>query len=222
MRKKFRFMLSIGLMLWGVTALAQVPPGSPDFYTDPKTGITYRKVTQSIERPVIDQQTTTQERTTYQPQVVTTVRDEQRTIYTPVVRYEWEPKWHGRWNPFSQPTLAYHLVPHTQWQMRQETVQTPQTTTQWIAKQETVQIPSRVMRMERTTEFAYQPVHIPPTTFAPRPAMPSQVAVQSVAAPRIAEGPGRTSVQTGMRATVLGDAANPGIIASSPRVTVWR
>lgn len=29
--------------------------------------------------------------------------------------YGWEPRWHGRWNPFVRKHLAYHLLPRTRW-----------------------------------------------------------------------------------------------------------
>lgn len=33
-----------------------------------------------------------------------------------VTRYQWQPRWHGRWNPFQQTHLAYHWVPVTRWE----------------------------------------------------------------------------------------------------------
>jgi hypothetical protein len=231
MRKRCVYLIASCLSLWGAVAYGEVPAGSPDFYTDPNTGISYRKVVRTIERPVIDQQVRTEERTTYRPEVVTTVRDLQRTVYTPVVRYEWQPRWHGRWNPFAQPVLAYHLAPSTNWEARQESIKQPETTTRWVAQKETVQVPSRVMRMERTNEIAYEPVTTPaqrfqtlptgPTTFA----QPSQIASQQISAglrPIGVENPGRSPTQTGLPATVLGNASNPGVIATAPHSTVWR
>jgi hypothetical protein len=216
--------------LFAAMVHAEVPPGSPDFYTDPKTGITYRKVVRSVERPVVDQQVKTEERMTYRPEVVTTMREQQRTVFTPVVRYEWEPKWHGTWNPFVQPVLAYHLKPNTNWEARQETIQQPETTTRWVAQKETVQVPSRVMRVERTNEIAYEPVTVPGNNYRSAPsggsyAPATQYAAQTAPAglrPITNDNAGRSSVQTGLPATVLGNASNPGVIATAPMSTVWR
>ncbi len=42
----------------------------------------------------------------------------QLEYYVPVTRYRWVPRWHGRFNPFQQPYIAYHLAPETTWEKK--------------------------------------------------------------------------------------------------------
>ena len=86
---------------------------SNGYFTDPATGIVYRKVAKTIERPVIETKVQSRNQTIYRPQTVTETKPEARTVYQPVVEYKWEPRLHGRWNPFQRPTVAYHHVPET-------------------------------------------------------------------------------------------------------------
>ncbi len=144
-------------------------PAAPGYFIDQNTGITYRRDVRTIERPVVEEKVETREQSTWRPEVVTTVRDQQRTVYTPVVRYEWKPKWHGWWNPFSQPTLAYHLQPQTSWETRVETVQTPEVQTRWVENKQSVQVPVRVTRIERSQQIVDVPVSYPANRMQPMP-----------------------------------------------------
>ncbi len=194
------------------------PNATPGIFTDPKTGITYRQEVRTYQRPVVENKVETREVKSYQPELVTTTQTESRTYYTPSVHYAWQPKWHGWWNPFKQPTLAYHQVPVTTWQPRVENVQLPQTTTRWVEKTQQVQVPTTVTRWEETREVVNVPVTIPPNQFRAiqgtvpnfAPINPNQIAT------------GREQYQRGMPATVLGNSSNPAIIATSPRATIYR
>ncbi|WP_231612198.1 hypothetical protein [Novipirellula galeiformis] len=131
---------------------------SPGYYTDPQTGIVYRQVTKTIERPVVETKTEQREQTIYRPQTVTETKPEARTVYTPIVQYEWQPRLEGRWNPFRQPTVAYHSVPQTRWESRNEVVHRTNTRTEWIAEKRTVEVPQRLVRMEREQKVDYEVV----------------------------------------------------------------
>lgn len=197
------------------------PAATPGFFTDPKTGITYRQEVRTIQRPVVDEKIETREQVTYQPEYVTSVQNESRTVYTPTVRYGWQPKWHGWWNPFKQPTLAYHYTPQTAWEARVENVQHPSVSTRWVEKKQVVQVPTRTTRWEVAQEVVQVPVTIPQDRFQPLP--PNQVMPgynPPLSPSQIASD--RDRFQSGMRATVLGDSSNPAIIAGAPRATVWR
>ncbi len=141
-------------------ASAQVPgaPSAPGYYTDPQTGIVYRQVTKTIERPVVELKTEQREQTVYRPQTVTETKPEARTVYTPVVEYKWQPKLEGRWNPFRQPTLAYQHVPETRWETRNEVVQRTNTRTEWVAEKRTVEVPQQLVRMQREQKVDYEAV----------------------------------------------------------------
>lgn len=131
---------------------------SSGYYTDPETGIVYQKVTKTIERPVVETKIETREQTVYRPQTVTETRPENRTVYAPVVEYNWEPRLHGRWNPFRPPTVQYHHVGRTRWEARNEVVQRSATRTDWVAEKRTFDVPQRLVRMEREQKVDYEPV----------------------------------------------------------------
>ncbi len=136
-------------------AAAQVASG---LHTDPDTGIVYRKVTKTIERPVVETKVETREQTVYRPQTVTETRPENRTIYTPVVEYKWEPRLHGRWNPFQRPTVQYHQVGETRWEARNEVVQRTNTRTDWVAEKRSFDVPQRIVRMQREETVDWEAV----------------------------------------------------------------
>ncbi|MFK8114849.1 MAG: hypothetical protein AB8B91_21790 [Rubripirellula sp.] len=203
--------------------------------TDPDTGIIYRPVTRTVERPVVETKIEKREQTVYRPQTVSETRPESRTVYTPVVEYKWEPKLHGRWNPFRQPTVAYHHTPSTHWEARSEVVQRTNSRTEWVAEKRSVDVPTRVVRMQRDQKVDYQVVgHVPQRSAQPQSNLPAAVASrlrplpagapvapmnsrQSFASPTqvaatnlgrlTSDPPPRTRQQGGMRATDLYRAA---------------
>lgn len=128
------------------------------YYTDPATGIVYRQVTKTVERPVMETKVETQEQTILRPQTVTESKPEARTVFMPVTTYQWEPRLEGRWNPFRQPTVAYRHVPITHWQAEQQVVNRYQTRTEWIAEKRSVDVPKSLVRIEREQKIDYEPV----------------------------------------------------------------
>lgn len=118
-------------------------------HTDPETGIVYQQRITTVERPVVETKIETREQTVFRPQTVTETRPENRTTYAPVVEYNWEPRLHGRWNPFVQPTVQYHHVGRSRWEARNEVVQRTNVRTDWVAEKRTVEVPQQVVRMER-------------------------------------------------------------------------
>jgi hypothetical protein len=230
MRLRTVLIVSTILVLWIDPSNGQPPPNpgntnsgnQGDIFTDPRTGITWRKVLRTFERPVMDQQFVTQQQTYLQPELVTTTRPLQRTLMIPVTQYELQTKWHGRWNPFVQPSLGYHYVPRTRFEPRVETIHVPSTETRYLQKTEMVQVPSPQLRVEKREEYVWERISTPGN-------MPGfQDSRQSVAGGRVPtpfgnEGLGlRNSMQRGMPATELGSGTNPGIIATAPAGTMWR
>lgn len=137
---------------------ASLPESASGYYTNPDTGIVYRKVTRTVETPVTETRMQKQTQTVYKPQTVTETRPVSRTVYTPIIENRWEPRVHGRWNPFVQPTIQYHAVPQTHWTSRQETIQSTQTKTQWVPENRTVEIPTQLTRIERQQKVDFEPV----------------------------------------------------------------
>ncbi len=128
------------------------------YYTDPATGIVYQQVTRTVERPVMETKVESREQTVYRPQTVTETKPQTRTVYTPVIEHQWEPRLHGRWNPFRSPTVAYHHVPRTHWEQRNDVVQHTTTRTEWVAERRTVDVPQSIVRIEREQKVDFEPV----------------------------------------------------------------
>jgi hypothetical protein len=163
--------LLVAVATCGVTASGQDRPG---YFTDPATGIVYRQVTRSVERPVVETKIEQQEQTVYRPQTVKETRPETKTVFTPVTEYQWQTYVQGRWNPFRQPTVAYKPVPQTRWEARSEVVNRTETRTQWVAEKRTVEVPHRIVRMDREQKVDYEVVgRVAPQATHPNTAPPS-------------------------------------------------
>lgn len=213
-----------------VTAVAIASPSAllaedtPGYYTNPDTGIVYRQVIRTIERPVVETKMTQQQQTVYQPKTVVETRPTTRRTYTPVTEFRWMPHVEGRWNPFRQPTVAYHHVPQTRWQARDEVVSETTTQVQWEAVTQTVQVPQRLTRMthERKVDFEVVGRVTPPAT--PSSSLASNISPEIAAKLRplasntqyqainsgiattsgsLAANNNRSTLQTGLRATEL-------------------
>ena len=145
--------LAAMLILLSQTALAQ-----SGYYTDDATGIVYQKVTRTIDRPVVQTQVEQRQQTVFRPQTIQETSPQTNTVYTPVLEYKWEPRVHGRWNPFQRDTVAYHHVPQTRWEARNQVVQRTSTRTEWVAEKRVIDVPRQFVRMERQQEVDYRPV----------------------------------------------------------------
>ncbi len=150
--------LAMAFVLSGLVASSVFAQDNTGFYTDPDTGVVYRKVQRTVERPVVETKMQTQESTIYRPETVVTTRPETRTVYTPVVSYAWEPRLQNRWNPFIQPTVVYQHVPRTHWETRSETVGLQDTRTNWVAEVRKVEVPQQIVRIQREEKIDYEPV----------------------------------------------------------------
>jgi len=222
------------------------------FFTNPDTGIVYRKVARTIDRPVVETKMQTQESTVYRPEVVVTNRPETRTVYTPVVTYSWEPRMTNAWNPFSKPTVVYEHKPRTHWEARTETVQRPESVTNWIAETRKVDVPQQIVRIQREEKIDYEPIGRSGSTGAAPPNSASNAEIAArlrpldpgtkieplYAAPAVSSSYAATSMRNdyrnGMRANDLTRQAQPaysmplppgnlGIgVAGNPMPSAWR
>jgi len=213
-----------------VFAQAPTAATASPYFTDPATGIVYRKVHRTIERPSVETQIQPQESTVYRPETVVEVRPETRTVYRPVVSYGWEPKVRNRWNPFAQPTLQYEHTPRTHWEARSETVEHRQTRTNWVAERRRVDVPQQVVKIHREEKVDYEPIgRVAPQQATPPSSADAALAARlrpldaaSTIAPLPAGGYGsspalastfgdaarRSSDQVGLRATDLQSSGN--------------
>ena len=198
------------------------------FFTDPQTGIVYRKINRTIEKPVVETKYSQKSEVVYRPHTVTETKPENQTVMRPVIEYKWQPTLTGRWNPFRPPSIRYEKVPLTKWEARTEIVHRTKTTTQWIAENRTVQIPTKTVRTSREHSVAYEPVgrlspsNLPADVAARLQPLdgntpfqnfePTRLAITTFAPPRIAASTvsplttathARSSVQGGMIAQEL-------------------
>lgn len=102
---------------------------------------------QLVEIPETTTEIRKREESVERLQYRTELRDTQRTHYVPVTEYRWETRWHGWWNIFRGPHLAYHYVPRTRWEARTESIRTPVTVPEIVRQTRTIQEPVAVTRM---------------------------------------------------------------------------
>jgi hypothetical protein len=116
---------------------------------NPQTGTQYR-VTGRQTYKVVVPDTHIEERpyTVYTDHVTTELHPTYRNIYTPVTEYSWEPYLANRWNPFSQPSVAYRYVPHTRWDVRTEESQVALTKHEMQPEQRVAQVPVTTSHIE--------------------------------------------------------------------------
>jgi hypothetical protein len=146
------------------------------YETDPATGRQYM-VTSRIPGKQLqtDTQIVSQPYTVYSDRATVEYQPSYRNVYTPVTEYSWEPYLANRWNPFAQPGVAYHYVPHTRWDVRTETTQIPVTRHETVAEQRTAQVPVTTQRwvdVEHVTRMAVNNTGSDPfsaTASAPKP-----------------------------------------------------
>ncbi len=148
------------------------------YFTDPDTGVVYRKVVRTIDRPVVETQMQSLETTIYRPEVVVDSRPETRTVYAPVVSYGWEPRLRNGWNPFAQPTVVYEHVPRTHWEARSETYDRRETRTNWIPEKQRTEVPRQIVRIQREEKVDLEPVG----RVAPQQAQPPASTESAIAA----------------------------------------
>jgi hypothetical protein len=111
------------------------------YYQDPNNGVTYKETNQTINRQIPVTQYQPSSRTVLRGQYRTDSQGVVRTYSVPVTEYRWESYWQGRYNPFTQPTLAHRLVPYTRWEAHSDVVQVPVTRYETVPTTETVHVP---------------------------------------------------------------------------------
>ena len=125
-----------------------------------QNGSQFVESTQTVRQPVVNTTVERQEQTVYREEYITQMNESQQTYLAPVTEYHWEPRVHGRLNPFRPNTVAYHLVPRTRWEARTHTVRTPVTTRQLRPETRVVEIPRRELsfaEQQQTTRTALTP-----------------------------------------------------------------
>ncbi|MAI70703.1 MAG: hypothetical protein CMM01_07320 [Rhodopirellula sp.] len=175
-----------------ITLLTEEATAQTGFFTDPQTGIVYRQVSRTIEKPVFETKLSQHSEVVYRPHTIRETKPENRTVMTPVVEYKWKPKLTGRWNPFRPPSIRYEKVPLTTWVARTEVVHRTKTTTTWIPENRTLEVPTQTVRTSREHSVAYEAVgrlnssNLPADVAARLQPLDSNTPFQNLAPPRLA------------------------------------
>ncbi|HBO45072.1 MAG TPA: hypothetical protein DD670_14305 [Planctomycetaceae bacterium] len=141
--------------------------GSEEVRYFEKDGVTYRETRRVVQRPVYETKTQQSTQTVYREQNITEVRDTVQQRWTKVTEYRWEAFWADRWNPFSQPYLAYRQVPYTRWESSTETVKVPVVSRRVVPEQRVVNVPVTTQRMVEEEVISRVAVGGPTMTMVP-------------------------------------------------------
>lgn len=220
MRK--RWMLLPLLILGGLAGGSMCgSAAAEDTILDPVTGIRYRREYRTVKRPIAETRMEEKVVTVSRPETVSSVEPVTRTYFTPVVRYDWQPRWHGVWNPFTPATLAYHYVPQTQWEARTDTYNQTKSSTRWVAEQRVVTEPRLVTRIEEQQEEVLVAVDRVPTSGTQVASLSPSTGLspisQTYAAPAVAP-----VIRGGMAPTVLDPYSTRSNVARIPAAPLFR
>jgi len=138
------FAISLVLSVISLTVGSVIAQENVRYYE--KDGLTYRESREVVQRPLVQTELQPRERVTYREQYSTTIEPQARTVYTPVTTYQWQARWRDVLNPFRPATMAYQLVPQTQWQAHVEHVDTPVSRREVIPQREIVDVPVTTQR----------------------------------------------------------------------------
>jgi len=138
-------------------------------------------------------------------------------MYIPVTQHRWVPKVENRWNPFVAPRVAYHHLPETTWQVRDEVIAETKTHVQWEPETQTVSVPQRSLRMDRQQQVDFEPIgrvapNATPQTSAPN-AAGSPPNVRPEVAARLRPLAANSSIQPIHPGSVVGPASSVASLA---------
>ena len=113
-----------------------------------ENGATIREARSTVQVPVNDLRYQEQSQTYYRP--YTTTQMTQVAVPTPVTatQYRWVPRWHGWWNVFRGPHLAYHLESERKRVTTLHTATVPVTRTAMVPETRTARVPVPYVRYE--------------------------------------------------------------------------
>ena len=165
-----------------------------------ENGVTYQETTRIVRSPVTSVTTETRELTTYKERLRTAVRESVQTYYVPKSEHHYEARWHNWWNPFAEPQLVYHPVPHTRWQPRTEKIRTAVTVREFIPETRTIRVPVRQLGFSPRQETHRVVVALPSRMTPQRPverrqpeAIVRQGSVNSIEQPIVIKRPSPTT-----------------------------
>lgn len=114
-----------------------------------RDGVTYRETRQVVEQMMPVTTMKDQQQTVYTPKVSTETVAHQQVYSIPVTQYEIVPVLHGRWNPFIEPYYTYETQLVTRYQEQTVNVQIPVTKSEWVTETKTVQVPVTEYKMAK-------------------------------------------------------------------------
>ncbi len=121
-------------------------------------GTIWQETRTRYRKPVSETKMVQREETIERDSYTTEIKDSYHTTYTPVTQYRWEPRWHGRWNPFQSPRLVYHWMPVKAWQAAHTPVQVPVTTRTAVPERRLVQVPVTTLKFVDDEQVSRVPI----------------------------------------------------------------
>ncbi|MGE0609017.1 MAG: hypothetical protein AB7O62_18125 [Pirellulales bacterium] len=190
---------SIAVALAFVTLTMNARADEPRYVQ--QNGVTYLETPTSatVRRLVPDTRMEEREETVYRREIHNEVKEVERRYSVPITEYRREMRWHGTWNPFSQPYMVEHLVPVTRWETRTETVKIPTARVALVPEKRTRQVPITTYK-EIEVPVVARTIVPPSRTYSP--------------APTVAAAP-RTNIATRNRAAAGDPFVNNSTIDSS-------
>jgi hypothetical protein len=159
-----------------------------------ENGITYCETRRTVQRPVCEttmQQTT---RTVYKEQCYTETKDVTQVSWCPVITYQPETYWVGRWNPFVDPYVETRWVPQTTWQQRSEVVKLPVTCRKLVPEVQQVQVPVTTQKLVSEDVVVSRVAVSNPVPSAVQPTVSNPTSYPSYSASNPTSYPARTYV----------------------------
>jgi hypothetical protein len=132
----------------GVYFMASVACAQDSVRYFEQNGATIREARTKVQVPVTELKVTAVPQTYYRQQTTAQVAQIATPIRQPVTQYQWVPKWHGWWNVFKGPHLAYHLESRRKWATTWATTNVPVTSTALVPETRTAQVTVPTVRYE--------------------------------------------------------------------------
>ncbi len=151
---RFRILAACGLACLVACIVGRARPGSADeTRTVMVNGMPFQETYRVVRQPVTGIDWQQQEVTRFVERHTTEMREQQRPVHVPHVRYEWRARVRNRWNPFVRPSVVYEPVARTQWETRLESVRVPLVRREVVPEKRLVDVPRRTLGFEDRREL---------------------------------------------------------------------
>lgn len=179
-----------------------------------QNGATIREARTTVQVPVNDVRFEEQTQTYYRQHVTSQVAQVAVPTQRTVTQYRWVPKWHGWWNVFRGPHLAYHLESGRQRVTAWQAANVPLTQTTLVPETQTTRVAVPYVRYEPREQVA-RTVMLPSSSTTRLAAAPPPSSDPLLAAANFGTHP-RYAPYTTARPSAFVAAVPPTLIAPQP------